>query len=273
MKREVQARPALETSFVLDLYREHGAALRAARQRMRRIYRSRCVPWRNRSLLHKILARSVQPFAGPVGLEPRMLAQSDDEDCEILYLLLRAEKPERVVEISPFHGWSTCWILTALRDNGRGSLVSYDLIDAARTNVPADLAAGRWDLVLGDARQKVRADGEPIDFLLMDSDHSASFANWYLETVLPRVRDGAIVCIDDVFHHEDASGFDGEGPVALEWLARRGIPWFTCAKAKNPSALNALRGQRVALRISDRIHTSDANPAIFFRNRTGAAAR
>ncbi len=93
--------------------------------------------------MHKVAARAVQPFAGAVGLEPRMLAQTDDEDCEILYLLLRAERPEHVVEISPFHGWSTSWILAALRDNGRGRLVSY-----ARHNVPADLAAGRWQLVL-----------------------------------------------------------------------------------------------------------------------------
>jgi hypothetical protein len=31
--------------------------------------------------------------------------------------------------------------------------------------------------------------------------------------------------------------------------------------------LNALHGQKVALQIADRIHTSDSNPAIVFRNR------
>ncbi len=256
-----------DTPWILELYREHGESLRVVRTQMRRLYRTRCVPWRNRSPLHKVAARMVQPFAGPVGLEPRMLAQSDDEHCELLYLMLRAERPTRVVEISPFHGWSTSWILSALRDNGHGRLVSYDLIDASRRNVPAELAAGRWELVLGDARQQVRRDGEPIDFLLMDSDHSAEFAEWYLANVMPRVRPGAIVCVDDVFHHADPAKFDGEGPVVLDWLQERGVPWFTCAKAKNPSALNALRGHRVSLRISDRIHTSDANPAIFFRHR------
>lgn len=237
------------------------------RSRMAKLYRSRCVPWRNRSLFHKGLARAVQPFVGALGLQPKMLAQSDDETCEILYLMLRSEQPERVLEISPFHGWSTCWILSALRDNGRGKLVSHDLIDASSRNVPRELAEGRWQLVLGDARKEVVASGDPVDFLLMDSDHSAEFARWYLDTVLPRVRDGALVCVDDVFHHADPAIFDGEGPVVLDWLQRRGIPYFTCAKAKNPSALNALHGHKVSQRLSERIHTSNANPAIFFRNR------
>ncbi len=256
-----------DLAWILDLHRRFAADLRPVRSRLRQLYRARCVPWRNRSLLHKLAARAVQPFLGPVGLQPRMLAQSDDEWCEILYLMLRAEQPERVLEISPFHGWSTCWILSALRDNGRGTLVSHDLIDASRQNVPADLAEGRWQLALGDARQQVAADGAPVDFLLMDSDHSAEFARWYLATVLPRVRDGAIVCVDDVFHHADPALFDGEGPVVLDWLQRRGIPYFTCAKARYPTALNALHGQKVALQIADRIHTSDSNPAIVFRNR------
>jgi predicted O-methyltransferase YrrM len=262
-----QQQPDLQ--WILQLYREHADALRAVRARMRSLYRSKCVPWRNRSLLHKVAARTAQPFIGALGLEPQMLAQSDDEQCELLYLLLRAERPTHVVEISPFHGWSTSWILSALRDNRHGSLVSYDLIDASRHSVPADLAAGRWQLVLGDAREQVVKHEGPIDFLLMDSDHSAEFAHWYLATVMPRVRDGALVCIDDVFHHADPGRFDGEGPVVLAWLQQRGIPWFTCAKAKNPSALNALRGQRVSLRLSERLHASDANPGIFFRHRQG----
>jgi predicted O-methyltransferase YrrM len=269
----MEGKPPVEAPWILDLYRQHADALRNVRAEMRRLYRASCVPWRNRSLVHKAAARALQPFAGPIGLEPRMLAQTDDEQCEILYLLLRAERPGHVVEISPFHGWSTSWILSALRDNGHGRLVSHDLIDASRHNVPADLAEGRWQLVLGDARQQVAKDGEPIDFLLMDSDHSAEFAQWYLATVLPRVRDGAIVCVDDVFHHADPAKFDGEGPVVLDWLQQRGIPWFTCAKARNPSALNALRGQKVSMRLSDRIHTSDANPAIFFRHRHAGAAK
>jgi predicted O-methyltransferase YrrM len=256
----------LTVEHVLELYTRFREDLRRARERLRLIYRTRCVPWRERSLLHKVVARLLQPIAGPVGLHPRMLAQTDDEACEILYLLLREERPETVVEISPFHGWSTCWLLTALRDNGRGRLVSFDLLDASRRNVPPDLAA-RWELVVGDVTRNEHRLPPAIDFLLMDSDHSADFANWYIANVLPRVRDRGVVAVDDVFHHADPGAFDGEGRVVVDWLAGRGIPHFTCAKAKNPSALNALHGHKVGLGLAERTHRSDANSTIFFRQR------
>jgi predicted O-methyltransferase YrrM len=256
----------LSVEHVLALYTRFRDDLRRARERLRLVYRTRCVPWRERSLLHRLAARAVQPFAGPVGRQPRMLAQSDDEVCEILYLLVREQCPETVVEISPFHGWSTCWLLTALRDNGRGRLQSFDLIDASRRNVPADLAA-RWELVVGDVRGNVQRLPPAIDFLLMDSDHSAAFAHWYLDHVVARVRDQGVVAVDDVFHRADPGAFDGEGRVVVDWLASRELPFFTCAKAKNPSVLNALHGHKVALGLAERIHRSDANTTIFFRQR------
>jgi predicted O-methyltransferase YrrM len=250
---------------ILRLYSEFGDDLRRVRERLRKLYRSRCVAWRERSLLHKLMARAVQPMIGAKGLQPRMLAQSDDETCEILYLLLRAERPESVVEISPFHGWSTCWLLSALRDNGRGRLTSFDLIDASRANVPQDLAADRWELVLGDVANQVDRLPARIDFLWLDSDHSAEFADWYIATVFPRVHAQAVIAVDDVFHHADPGAFDGEGRVVVAWLQQRTVPFLTCAKAKNPTALNALHGHKTALRLAHRIHRSDANPALFFR--------
>jgi hypothetical protein len=48
-------------------------------------------------------------------------AQLDDLEAEITCLLLPGTRPETVVEIGTFHGWSTTWILQALReDNGTG---------------------------------------------------------------------------------------------------------------------------------------------------------
>jgi len=41
----------------------------------------------------------------------------------MLYLRVRHYKPRKIYEQSPFHGYSTCWMLLALRDNGFGKLV------------------------------------------------------------------------------------------------------------------------------------------------------
>ena len=54
------------------------------------------------------------------------------------------------MELGTFQGWSTTWILRALRDNGHGHLHSFDQVDAVLRTVPADLADGRWTFVPGD---------------------------------------------------------------------------------------------------------------------------
>src|SRR6201991_302786 len=88
-------------------------------------------------------------------MKATMTPQLDDLEAEITYLLLRAIKPAGVVELGTFHGWSTTWILSALRDNGFGHLHSFDLIDNVVRNVPAELVADRWTFVMGDIKQMV----------------------------------------------------------------------------------------------------------------------
>ena len=69
---------------------------------------------------------------------------------------IRELKPEKVMELSPNCGWSTHYILSALRDNGVGELHSYDLVDCAHrvlTAAAEDLAVGRWNFHQGDAFQ------------------------------------------------------------------------------------------------------------------------
>ena len=55
---------------------------------------------------------------------PRMTPQLDDLEAEITYLLLRATRPEVVVELGTFHGWSTSWTLTGLPAGTRGNRLS-----------------------------------------------------------------------------------------------------------------------------------------------------
>lgn len=86
-----------------------------------------------------------------------MKAQLDDIEAEITYLVLREARPETVVEIGTFHGWSTTWILQALRDNGSGHLYSYDIVDHVVRNVPERLSAGCWTFTQGDARENLRS--------------------------------------------------------------------------------------------------------------------
>jgi predicted O-methyltransferase YrrM len=254
---------AIDLEHALNLYGTWWSDLQVARESMLRLHSRRCVAWSDRSIVHKVAARALKPVAKARRPAP-MLAQVDDEVCEQLYMLIRLRRPEVLVEISPFHGWSTAWMLTALQHNGAGFLRSFDLLDSASRNIPAELRANRWQLVVGDVRKSLGRIPNRIDFLLMDSDHSAEFARWYIDNVFPRVRPGAPVCVDDVFHSADPGSFDGEGPVLMEWLDRHRVQWFTCAKARNPSALNAIHGKKTTLGLVPRIRAGEGNTSVFF---------
>ncbi|NUP20278.1 MAG: class I SAM-dependent methyltransferase [Streptomyces sp.] len=192
-----------------------------------------------------------------------MKAQLDDIEAEITYLLLRESRPETVVEIGTFHGWSTTWILQALRDNGTGHLHSYDITDNVVRGVPADLAAGRWTFTQGDARQSLEKIPTAADFLFVDAAHSARFARWYLQHLFPRLTRGIPVCVHDVFHGSRALPFT-EGAVVLRWLAERGTPYFTASRAHAPEIYDRLWDVKRKLALGLPLRDSHHNPMIFF---------
>jgi predicted O-methyltransferase YrrM len=200
-----------------------------------------------------------------------MKAQLDDIEAEITYLLLREARPETVVEIGTFHGWSTTWILSALRDNGTGHLYSYDVVDHVVREVPGELSEGRWTFTQGDAREnleKIPAASDSrcaagADFLFIDAAHSASFARWYIRDLFPRMRPGIPVCVHDVFHGRRPLPFT-EGAVVLRWLAEQGNPWFTASPARAPEVHDRLTHIKRSLTLGHPLRESRDNPMIFF---------
>ncbi|MGC2289999.1 MAG: class I SAM-dependent methyltransferase [Thermoplasmata archaeon] len=170
------------------------------------------------------------------------------------------------MEISPCGGWSTAWLLSGIRDANRGHLYSYDLIDDALRTVPRSLARDRWTFVKGDVRRGASAIPTPIDYLFLDAEHSASFATWFLETLVPKLSENAIVTVDDIFHPEmERAGETGESKAVLSWLSQRGMPYFTVAPSANREAYDQLVALRQKLGLMGQIHSSTVNPAIYFR--------
>jgi predicted O-methyltransferase YrrM len=190
-----------------------------------------------------------------------MIPQLDDVEAELTYLRIRDRRPEVVVEVGAFRGWSTTWILRALRDNDSGSLASFDRIDDAERFVPAGLAE-RWRLVKGDVRGRLAEVPARIDYLFVDADHGADFARWYLAELLPRVHGG--VSIHDIFHTPDPGRGGGEAEVVLDWLRRRGISWFTASRLAPTQTAAQLTAVRSGLGLGPPIHFGDHDSAIFF---------
>ncbi|MGW2892260.1 class I SAM-dependent methyltransferase [Streptomyces griseoruber] len=192
-----------------------------------------------------------------------MKAQLDDFEAEITYLLLREYRPETVVEIGTFYGWSTMWILSALRDNGVGHLHSFDIVDKVVSNVSADLSADRWTFTKGDVRERLGDMHTRADYLFIDADHGARFGRWYVENVFSQVAAGTPTSVHDVFHGRRPKPLS-EGSVLMKWLAERGIPYFTPSAAKAPGVIEHLGRVKKELGLDVPIRDSSHNPMVFF---------
>ena len=193
----------------------------------------------------------------------RMTPQLDDLEAEITYLLLRATRPPVVMELGTFHGWSTSWILSALRDNGSGRLHSFDIIDNVRRNVPEELAEGRWTFVQGDIKETVAQVPADTAYLFVDAAHNSFFARWYLDNLFPRVPAGIPVSVHDVYHFPVTLPFH-EGRVVVRWLGAQGTPFFTPSRAKARAAYDELNALRDELGLAP-VRGAGDNPMIFFR--------
>ena len=209
------------------------------------------------------------------------------EERRLLYLMTRHRTPEFIVEFSPKRGWSTLHMAAALEDNGRGYIFSFELepVYAALTRLTLREAglAHRAEVVVGDVREefpKVYGDrdrwgADPgLEFLFIDSDHSALFADWYLGNLFPIVKQSGVIHVHDVeappeviaegrtFYSDKPSG--EEERLAAYLLARRERHrWFSVAAlVRDAGYLAAVRphgGGEVALPSERRrAHPSEA---------------
>jgi hypothetical protein len=213
---------------------------------------------------------------------------SDAVEVEMTYLRLRSARPAVVWEVSPHMGFTTVVILTALRDNGFGRLMSFDIVDKVSANVPPALAAGgRWTFFEGDFRATYALHAaERPDYLLLDSYHSHAFGEFYTTQFFPWLGGSHVfVSLHDVYNpsfwSDDRAGRDlaaypewmpnEEGLTVIDWLKDQpdacGV--FTLATKRN-AAQRAVFADVQAIR---RRHLGESavsgnkpgdNPTLFF---------
>jgi predicted O-methyltransferase YrrM len=217
---------------LIDWYREYAPELRIAREEQREL-------------------RAQRP------MHPKL----DDIEAELCYLTIRALRPHTVVEIGSYHGWSTSWLLRALRDNGDGVLYTYDRVAHARRTLPDDLTRTRWRFTHGDVRDAELPD-DP-GFVLIDALHTAGFARWYTGAVLTPLKPGVAVAVHDVFHGRRPWP-NSEGRVLLGWLRSHALPYLTASRNGDPDLHDHLLSVKRRLHLSAAVHDGSANPMAFF---------
>lgn len=138
---------------------------------------------------------------------------------QLLYFLIRKNKPKIIVETGVAAGESSAYILQALSDNGFGKLYSIDLpfqwyiygnhtlhLDSLPSGkmpgylVPIRLRSN-WKLILGNTYDKLpqllRKLGK-IDIFLHDSEHSEKTMKFEYELSWPHINKNGILLSDDV---------------------------------------------------------------------------
>jgi len=119
---------------------------------------------------------------------------------QLLYALVRASRPDTVVEFGTSFGISTIYLASAVADNGKGHIYSTELsaakVAAARRNL---FEAGLSDTVTvlqGDALETLRTVAGPIGFALLDGWKDLCLP--VLKLLEPHLTDGALVIGDDI---------------------------------------------------------------------------
>ncbi len=128
---------------------------------------------------------------------PNCFAVSEN-NALFLYNYVRVNKPEVIVETGVANGFSSRFILAAMRQNGVGKLYSVDIKDNVGVLV-LDEYKSRWELVIGppktaliDLLSKLPA----IDVFVHDSDHSEENMLFEMSLAYPKVSKAIIS--DDV---------------------------------------------------------------------------
>ena len=142
------------------------------------------------------------------------------------YALIRLLTPKIVVETGVGAGVSSWTILRAMKENGKGRLISIDLptpntelLPEVGYLVPAELRH-RWDLRIGPSQRvlpEVLADLIEIDIFQHDSRHSYSNQLREYQTSWPFIAPGGMLISDDVSNDalHDASRLWGGEPTII----------------------------------------------------------
>jgi predicted O-methyltransferase YrrM len=131
----------------------------------------------------------------------RMLNITPDTG-RFLWILVRAARATRILEVGTSNGYSTIWLADAARATG-GRVVTLEhdpnKVRLARENLQRAGVAGRVDVREGPAADTLSGVPGPFDLAFLDADR----ANYrtYLELVIPKLVPGGLLVADNVVSH------------------------------------------------------------------------
>jgi caffeoyl-CoA O-methyltransferase len=133
-------------------------------------------------------------------LADRAVMQISHDEGELLTMLVRLVGARQAVEVGTFTGYSSICIARGLVDDGRLLCcdVSEEWTSIARRYWERAGVADRIELRIAPALETLRAlpTGRQLDFAFIDADKTGYAA--YFEEIVPRVRPGGLVVLDNM---------------------------------------------------------------------------
>jgi len=118
---------------------------------------------------------------------------------ELLYSLVRASRPDTIVEFGTSFGISTIYLAAAVADNGKGHIYTTELsaakVAAAQRNLLEAGLADKVTILPGDALETLLNVAGPIGLALLDGWKDLCLP--VLKLLEPRLAAGALVVGDD----------------------------------------------------------------------------
>jgi len=153
---------------------------------------------------------------------PRAGMQVAPEQGALLELLARLVGASRILEVGTFTGYSAICLARGLRDGGELLCLEVDEEYAAiaRRNLDDAGVGDRVEIRVGPAADALRAMPEdPVfDLAFIDADKTG-YPDYY-ELVLPRVRPGGLILLDNMLQHGGVLDRDTEAARVIDRLNR-----------------------------------------------------
>ena len=118
---------------------------------------------------------------------------------KVLYAMVRALKPQEVIEFGTAHGCSSTHIAQALADNGSGHLTCVDRNDYAGLHIPDELR-DKVRIVVSTVYERLQHDNAIYDFVFEDADHRPAPVGAVWQWARKHVRQGGAVVSHDPLH-------------------------------------------------------------------------
>ncbi|MHA2110262.1 MAG: O-methyltransferase [Candidatus Hodarchaeales archaeon] len=116
------------------------------------------------------------------------------EEGKFLYLLTKAMKAKRILEIGTSFGYSTIWLAMAAKEE-KGKVITVDIlpkkIGKAKENLKKTGLENCVEFILGDAKEVIRKLERPVDIVFLDADKRDYIE--FIKLSLENMRVGGII--------------------------------------------------------------------------------